>query len=275
MRIVVTGASGFLGAHLVTSLRAAGSDVIGVARRAAPGVELVSDYAAAPGGDVLIHLAQDGDRRRVNEAPTVEIDAALATVEDLAARFGRVVYASSAAVYGDAGSTPSRVGDATIAIDSYTQLKQQSEAVVIGRGGVVARLANLYGPGMSPTTIVGTLLAQSADIGPVRVWDDTPVRDFLWVEDAAAALASMSAGSAAGVFNVGTGIGTSVRELALRMIDVLGQSGRQVVATAAERRHSYLVLDIDETARTLAWRPETSLSEGLVRLVRTGIGDYE
>lgn len=270
MRIVVSGATGFVGSHVVAKLRNAGRDVVAVARTAAPGVEVVTDYRDAPEGDVLIHLAQDSDRRRVNAAPAHELEAAAATVEQLAARFRRVVYASSAAIYDDAGSEPFRIDHPSAAADNYTRLKQGCEQVVLASDGVVARLSNVYGPGMSPSSVLANILAQAHQPGPLRVWNDQPVRDFLWAGDAAAGLIAMTEGGATGVYHLATGVGTSVGELALRTIDMLGQSGREVIATAPERQRSYLVLDIDETVRTWGWRPLTSLSEGLARLVRAG-----
>src|SRR5687767_13907347 len=67
MRVVITGASGFLGRAALAHFRNAGIEAVGVHRQptTAPGEVTVKDYAQAPAGDVLIHLAENGDRTKV------------------------------------------------------------------------------------------------------------------------------------------------------------------------------------------------------------------
>lgn len=272
MKIVVTGASGFLGRALMDCLAQRGLPALGVSRGHFPGILQVERYEDTPGGDVLVHLAEASDRAYAKaNAPRYE-QQALTTLEALQAKgFSRVIYASSAVLYGDQGQSARKVGDPVYETDAYTRLKLASERMVLGRNGVVARLANLYGPGMAEANVLSTILRQIRQEGPVRIFDATPVRDFLWVGDAARGLADMVAGQACGVFNVGSGVGVSIHELAAEVLSAAGQAGRQVESTQPGNRFSRLVVDIAQTEAAFGWRPAVTLVEGIATLVKMNI----
>jgi UDP-glucose 4-epimerase len=182
--------------------------------------------------------------------------------------FSRVVYASSAVLYGDQEQSLRKVGDPVYALDAYTRLKLASENAVLARDGIVARLVNLYGSGMAEGNVLSTILGQIWQDGPVRVLDETPVRDFLWIDDAARALSLMATGEASGVFNVGSGQGVSIRELANLVLDAAGQADRPVESVRTGSRFSRLVVDIAQTKEVLGWYPAVSLVEGISTLVK-------
>jgi nucleoside-diphosphate-sugar epimerase len=269
MRVAITGASGFIGSHLLRAFDDS-ADVVGVSRRATADGRLVrvADYADAPPAEVLVHLAENSSRGDAQHQGDAYERAAVATIERLVAKgFGRIVYVSSAAVYGDVASHAHPVTDEVAASDVYTRAKLACEARVLAAGGTVARVANLFGPGMSRNNVVSTILAQLTTDGPVRVIDDTPVRDFLWIGDAADALRLMTELPRPGVYNVGSGAGTSIRELARVALDCADQPWRDIVAAAKSGRPSCTVVDISATVCDLGWQPRTSLRDGLERLI--------
>lgn len=244
----------------------------GVSRRFQPGFLHVASYEDTPAGDVLVHLAEASDRAYAQaNAPSYE-QQQLAMLETLhGKRFSRVVYASSAVLYGDRGEDTHRTGDLVYEVDAYTRLKRASELSVLAHGGVVARLANLYGPGMAEGNVLSTILKQISQDGPVRVLDTAPVRDFLWIDDAARALALIAIGGATGVFNVGSGRGVSIRELAATVLSSAGQYGRSIESVHASTRFSKLVVDIEQTEDAFGWRPAITLAEGIATLVKMNI----
>ena len=272
MRIVVTGASGFLGKHVAQYLRDSEADVLAVSRRAYDGCLQVQDYTHAPEGDVLIHLAQDSDRSRVNESGEAAAREADMVMHSLLNRkYDRVVYASSATLYGDGNPGLRKPTDPIMEEDEYARLKRQSEIAVMGSGhGVVARLSNLYGVGMSTNNVLWTILRQIPGQGALRVMDDTPVRDFLWVKDAAAAISRMAMGKISGIFNVGSGVGTSIRQLANLCLEEAGETQRPVIAMHRSNRRSSLVLDLRETMVNWDWKPVVTLRDGVKCLLETG-----
>jgi len=271
MSVIVTGASGFLGGFVMRAFAAAGVPATGVARSARPASSMVrvTEYADAPTGNVLVHLAETRDRNAAQSAGHNYVEHVVATLERLIAKgYGRIIYVSSALVYGDESAVPRRSGDPVFARDLYTRAKLDCEARVLEVGGVVARLSNLYGPGMAANNVVSEILDQIPGEGPVRVQDDTPVRDFIWVGNAALALVTMARSDCRGIYNVGTGTGVSIGELAHLALQLAGQPGRAVAAWRPSGAFSCNVLDIAETVERLGWRPRTTLHEGMQTLLQ-------
>ncbi len=268
MRVVVTGAGGFLGRHLCPRLAAAGLEVVALSRRPAPGRQVVKDYREAPPGDVLVHLAQEPDRARFNAGGETAVSESLALLDALLQRpWTGVVFASSAVVYGDRHRHPVGTGAGTWSTDPYSRCKLECETRVLERGGMVARLSNLYGEGMAPGCVVAQVLAQIPGSGPLRVRDAGPVCDFLHVGDAAAALTAMVGQDAGGLFNVGSGTGTSIGELAALALELAGEEERPVQAETTSPVPPCRVLDITATTQALGWRPRTGLRQGLASLL--------
>lgn len=269
MRIVITGASGFLGRTLMRKLALEGVDVVGVSRHRLPGLVQVASYADTPGGDVLVHLAEANDRSWVEANASHYEQTALATLDSLLGKgFDRVVYSSSAVLYGDQSEALRSVEESVHIVDTYTRLKYLSEQIVLSQKGIVARLVNLYGLSMSERNVLSAILKQIPLDGPIRLVDVTPIRDFLWIEDAAEALAIMSQGKVSGTFNVGTGQGTSILELAHIVLNAAGQTGRPLESGPHGAKRSHLVVDIAQTVAEFGWRPTTTLQKGIETLIK-------
>lgn len=267
MQLVVTGASGFLGQAVLRCMDRAGVPCLGVCRQERAGLLRVADYGETPVADMLVHLAEANDRATVNEFGPAYEDQALRTLHALLGKgYRHVIYASSAVVYGDSSATPRKVTDPVRAVDTYTRLKLASERAVLQREGAVARLANLYGPGMAPGNVLSHILKQLGTGPAITMHALEPVRDFLWVDDAADALMSMARTRAAGLFNVGSGTGTSVRQL-VAIAQAAAGSHQNVLGRRPPAEPSSLVLDIAATTAALGWEPRTSLEEGVGQLV--------
>jgi nucleoside-diphosphate-sugar epimerase len=267
MRIVITGASGFLGGALLRKLTATGFDCIGVSRANFPDLYRVATYADTPCGDCLIHCAETNDRSLANAGgEALEAEARNALSALLAKDYRHVVYASSAVLYGDRWITPRKVTDQLSVTDTYTRIKHMSEISVLERGGSVVRLANLYGLGMSATNVISHVLGQLGQNRTITMHSLSPVRDFLWIDDAVSALSILSEQQIAGVFNVGSGQGMSIGEI----VDLVQQAAgtRQSVSELRPlEQPSHLVLDIASTRQRLGWSPQTLPTVGVRELV--------
>ena len=162
------------------------------------------------------------------------------------------------------------------AMDSYTRVKRQSEMAVLKLpAGIVVRPANIYGPGMSKNNVMSAILQQIPGMGELEVMDTNPVRDFIWVEDAAEgivalALSNFKDGNECALFNLGTSVGTSIGSLAELALDIAGQPDRLVHAKYASDRQSSLILDFSDTTSACEWQPKTSLRQGLTYMLQIG-----
>ena len=276
--VVVTGASGFIGRHLTAYLTTQDVFVIALSRRAVASsigfeVQRVSDYSdfQPPSGAVLVHLAEpphiasvdiDGDRHisRMEMQATALLEHA----------YERAIYVSSAAVYGDRKNLPRHPDETSGEVEKvYGQAKLAVEALFLERNGVVARATNIFGRGMSSGTIFSDILSQLDGSDPIAIREMTPVRDYLWVEDAAEALGAMACGTATGIYHLASGRGISCESLAKLILRLDGQPGREVIGRMPPRE-SVLLLDISSTVRDFGWSPQTTLEAGIQMLLNSG-----
>ena len=264
---LVTGGCGFIGSHLAEGLLARGDGVVvldnlssGKRSNIAPGVRLVEGDVADPdavaraiaGCAGVFHLAGVASVAWCNEhwrAGHLTNQTGSVTVFEAAAHAGRipVVYASSAAVYGDAGEGPADESRGGRPLTAYGADKYGSELhgrIAFGVHGVPAvgiRPFNIYGPRQDPSSAYSGVISIFNDrLGrglPVTIFGDgAQTRDFVFVTDvvrfllAAMERAPVVAGQ---VFNVCTGRATTLIELVATLAGVLGR--RPEITHAAPR----------------------------------------
>ena len=248
-RYLVTGGAGFIGSHLVDALLATGSQVLvlddfstGKQENLPPSVQVLEGNVAEPatvhaamaGMDGCFHLAAIASVARGNEdwpgTHRVNVGGTVAVLDAARAEGGLpVVYASSAAVYGDTGERVAHEGLRPAPRTAYGADKLGSEqhaavgALVHGVPSVGLRFFNVYGPRQDPASpysgVISIFARRAAEGRGVTVHGDgQQTRDFVFVADVVAHLqAAMHRAAAhhgAGVFNVCTGQATSILELA-------------------------------------------------------------
>jgi UDP-glucose 4-epimerase len=286
----VTGGAGFIGSHVVDALLARGDDVLvvdnlstGKRTNLPDGTVLAEVDVRDPledqfeGADVCFHLAAQADVRESVERPDYDAQVnVLGTIRVLEAalRHGtQVVFTSTGgAIYGECDA-PAPESSPRLPISPYGVSKLAGEEYLAaynrlhGTGHVTLRYGNVYGPRQDPhgeAGVVAIFLGRLSEGERPRIFGDgRQTRDYVYVGDVARA--TLSAVGHTGVFNVGTGIETSVLELYELCRRV---AGSEVEAEAADARLGELqrsVLDISLAARGLGWRPEVSLEDGLRR----------
>ena len=303
-RFLVTGGAGFIGSHLATALLKQGHTVrvlddlsTGDRDNLPPQVELIYGDVANPraveqafeGIDACFHLAAIASVVRCNRewirTHQVNLTGTI-NVFDQARRLRRqreipVVYASTAAVYGDCAVVPIGEQNPIAPLSAYAADKAACELHARVAGGVHRiptvglRFFNLYGPGQdprSPYSGVITLFAKRlACAEPVDIFGDgKQVRDFIYVGDAVSALdrALPAASTSAPVFNICTGKGTTVRTLAETMA---GLYGTDLVACYKPARCGDVRVSIGDPSRAteqLGFAAETTLTEGLAATLK-------
>ncbi len=158
----------------------------------------------------------------------------------------------------------------------YGQLKAEAEGIAQATGmrSVTLRLANVYGPRQRTDLeggVIAIFLGRWRAGQPLTIYGDgTAERDYLHVADVADAVLAALDAAVTGVYNIGTGVATSVNELVDLFTQILGPPAGvdRVAPRPAEIQRS--CLDVSKAARDGLWRPRIALREGLERTIRAG-----
>jgi UDP-glucose 4-epimerase len=245
--------------------------------------------------DALVHLAAQMDVRKSVADPvfdaSVNIVGTLNLLEALRAAPHRAtcrfVFASTGGVlYGDLSAPPNRETTAKDPDSPYAIAKLSAEyylsylARVHGMDTVALRFGNVYGPRQDPhgeAGVVAIFCGRILEGRPLTIFGDgLQTRDYVYVGDVAAAtfIAATHALPAASRvdtrgFNIGTGVGTPVIDLATNLLRIAGANVpvEYAPARAGEPQHSFL--DVSKAAEVLGWRPGTQLATGLAETFRS------
>jgi UDP-glucose 4-epimerase len=290
---LVTGGAGFIGGHLARALLASGRrvtvlDNLSVGRR-----EVVPDAArfvhgdirdaravaeALTGVDCIFHLAAQVTIRGSFDRFYEDLDTnvmgtarLLGAADPAAIRW--FVLASSMAVYADA-SSPAPVSEShpTAPLSPYGIGKLAAEGVarqILDARGIpftAVRYFNTFGPGQTYTPYVGVITIFVTRLlrgeAPVIFGDGEQQRDFVHVDDIAAG--TMAApGRAPGTYNLGTGRGTSLNELAGMLVQRISPATTVGHAPAQPGELRFSVADISAARRALGFAPSRSLQADL------------
>jgi len=290
-KAVVVGGCRFIGLEAALLLQDAGYDVVVVDDRGCEGVELevvAGPGEAGPGLEALVQaklIVNAYELDGVNEArlrPDRAYEAntllpwrlARAAVEG---RADRLIHFSTAAVYGDPLVLPVHEAHPTMPKSTYGGSRLAGEAAVVGhlreRGvdHVILRVFNAYGPGQwnrGNPGVVHEFLARAVEGLPLRIeGDGLQVRDFIHLRDILEAFRK-SLDSPAGIFNLGTGRGTSILDLADHIARLLGKKLEVVWAPPRPGDIRESVSNTRLSEEVLGWRAATSLEWGLEDLAR-------
>ena len=264
--IVLTGASGFIGKHLQEILEKEETlDVIPTSRSKKSDYFYVQDYSKIPQGDILIHLAGNN---LISESAKQGDDEFLNNLREVKKmNFSRIILISSAVVYGDNFETPRKESDPVFVNSEYSRIKLEAEKLILtNANNLVIRLSNVYGPGMSPSNVVSHIFSQLASDGPIEIVNSHPKRDFVWVGDIADAIYKLALAPTyknSNIYNLGTGVATSIGELAKKILLLSNQPEREVVSRMKVERGSSMSLDISNISSHFGWTPKVSLDDGL------------
>lgn len=302
-RVLVTGASGFLGSHLTRRLTDEGADVHILVRKSggrrlddlAPSVREhvadVTDITAVSAAvqrahpEVVFHLAAETRARgRAGDWTAARVSMKsnlLGTMNVLhaaleAGALQRFVRAGSLEEYGN-GPTPYDEGQREQPVSPYSasqvaavhycqMLQSQTQAAI-----VTLRPTLVYGPSQSTDFFVPGVIAACLVGEDFEMSSGHQRRDLLYVDDAVDAFVRAAAtdGLHGAVVNLGSGEAFTLRAVAERIARLVGGSARILVGRRPDRpgEIAQLLGATERAGQLLAWRSETSLSEGLARTV--------
>jgi UDP-glucose 4-epimerase len=292
LRAVVTGGAGFIGSNLVDALLARGDEVVvvddlssGKRENVAEGARFVevsildpalADLVAEERPEVCFHLAAQADVptsvRRPDFDAEVNVVGTIRVLQAAGADTSVVFSSTGGAIYGEY-DRPAREDDVRNPLSPYGVAKLAAEEYLAAwnrlhgtRHGTL-RFGNVFGPrqeaGLEGGVVAIFLNAMAAGEETTIYGDGGQTRDFVHVDDVVAAL--LLAVGRGGVFNVGSGVETTVLALHERCRVVTGDDRPPQQAPPREGDLRRSVLDVSLAERELGWRAEVSLDDGLRR----------
>jgi UDP-glucose 4-epimerase len=301
MKVVVTGAAGFIGSHLTEVLLAAGNDVVGIdcftdyyersrkernlepsrghARFSFEELDLVDAdlRPALDGAGIVYHLAgQPGVRpswgSQFDQYVRDNIVATQRLLECLkGSPIKRLVFAGSSSVYGDAEMFPTKESALPRPVSPYGVTKLAAEHLThlytrnFDIPAVSVRYFTVYGPRQRPDMAFARFMQALSDGQEIEVYGDgEQTREFTYVSDAVAGTIKAAGADVIGqVFNLGGGSRVTINQVLATLEEISGMKVRRQNLPAAPGDPRHTGASINLARERLGWEPRVSLRDGL------------
>ncbi len=277
LRVVVTGASGFLGRALVQRLEVLGCRVTGLGR--STGFRLLEDALPLEGVDQVFHLAAETGVPDSWEDPVrfhlVNAHGTVRVLDQCRRARCSLTYVG-AYIYGAPEELPISESHPIDPNNPYAFSKWMGEQACAWYASVyrmnvsAIRLFNVYGPGQSNRFLIPRIVEQALESGEadIELMDLAPRRDYLYVDDAVEALLHAVPSEDFRIYNVGHGVSHSVSEVVDVVLRQTGTLKRvRVVGQPRPNEIPDVVADTTLLRRNSGWEPRISLAEGIQRVI--------
>jgi nucleoside-diphosphate-sugar epimerase len=291
-RVLLTGASGFIGRAVIEPLRQTGFAVHAVARRP---LDIIQTNLTWHVIDLLDQEAMKSLVRRIMPSHLLHLawyaapdkywaarenldwlSASLALLQVFAESGGaRVVMAGSCAEYGPTSDVCYENSTPLIQHTLYGTCKHATQTVLaaysgqFGLSSAWGRVFLPYGPNEHPVRLVSSVVCALLEGQPALCTSGEQVRDFIYIDDVANAFVVLLRSNVEGAVNIASGSGVAVKEVAMQLGDLLGR--RDLVKLGArptaQNEPSFVVADLRRLTNEVGWRPTISLDEGLARTI--------
>ena len=276
--ILVTGHTGFLGSAVARRFDETGRWWIGASRHTGVDLEESSSLDSFEAGQCVVHLAGRAAILESWQCPAAfhrtNILCALTALEYARRCQVGLIYVSSY-MYGQPLTEPISEDHRLDMCNPYAWSKREGEVLaesyarMFGIPVVLLRLFNVFGPNQPEHQLVPYVIQQALTGDTIFVADLVPRRDWLWAGDFATAVEAVVDRFPCGfsVYNLGTGVATSVLDVINTVLSYLGP--RKIVCRNEVRQNEIpqAISDNRRFVQTFGWQPSTSVSEGIRRLI--------
>jgi len=300
MKVLVTGGAGFIGSHVADAYVAEGYEVVvvdnlstGRRENLNPAASLyqvdirdekaLAEVFEKEKPDYVSHQAARAQVRESMDHPVLYAEVNIIgslNILQLCRQYKvkKIVYASTGgAVYGEPEYLPADEGHPVNPLDPYGASKHHVEHYLYlykvnwGLSYTILRYPNVYGPRQDPygeAGVVAIFTGQMLSGGqPIINGAGEQERDFVYVGDIAQAnLLAIGRGDGE-IFNIGTGVGTSINTVFRLLKEATGYSGEEIHASAKAGEVFKIYLDARKARNELGWTERVTLEEGLSRTV--------
>lgn len=312
-KILITGITGFIGSHLAKKLKENGYQVSGITKVSSSrnnlelepflsGIKIttcdVSDYYSTHNiihdadPDVIVHLAASSSIKDSFEKPFLDVNTNILGTMNIAHSImelpnfkeKRLLYASAAAIYGNQDELPIKETATPRPLNPYSINKAMSETYlntlsrIYGLKVVSMRPTNTYGRKLDPSFYIEYLITNMLKGNKIYLGSPDTIRDYMYVDDHVNAYIKAIEHSEVNneAFNVGLGIGTTNKEVAYKIADLLDFDKSNIVLGQYPPNYPFRPYDADQPAMKLdnskikamlGWSSKTDLYTGLKKTV--------
>jgi len=291
-KVLVTGATGFIGSHLVKRLIKEGCrvKVLALPEECRKLTHLKGKITCLKGDicgplekiikntDIVFHLAGLTDvlscsrypekAFRINAFGTFNL---LKSIDP--AKLEKFIHLSTAAVYGVPQYLPIDEKHPTFAANPYSASKLAAECFVIAYGATyglnysVIRLFNVYGPGQDGNFFMPTMVKQIISKDSIRLENNDTTRDFIYIDDVIDGIIKVAKQGKKAVYNLGSGRETRIAEVINEVKNILDKKIEVKVLDINRSNIPRNRADIGRIKKEVKWSPQTPLRKGLERTV--------
>ena len=271
--VLVTGADGFLGHHILRDLTGHGFDVL-PKRRTDGDVTRSTTWDKFPASDFLVHLAGLTFVPASWENPTDFVQSNSVSTShalDFCRKNKTKMIFLSTYLYSSKLSTPIKETDEIDPANPYALSKFLGEqlcsfyAKQFGVEVIILRPFNVFGSRQNSRFLIPSIISQATKSDEISVLDIRPARDYVFIEDLLDAVhKSITSDLRFGIINVGTGVASTVEQLIFSLADVIGRE--LTIKSSNQERFGEInstQADISQAKLLLGWQPKWSLSQGL------------
>ena len=288
MRALVTGSKGFIGTHLVSSLKEHDITVEEIDIKI--GIDLTNweqlhDFIKNTSKiDVIFHLGAivfvPFSLKNPRITYTTNIVGTLNLLEVARLYDVKKVIFASTYIYGQPQYLPIDENHPIQAISPYNRSKILGEELCkgyhhdYGVNCIILRPFNIYGTGQNKDFLIPSIIAQLPS-KKITLENPKPKRDYVYIDDVISAYLKAASYNGKGVetFNIGSGVSYSVEEIVNKIITLAQKKDTMVSYTHKTRENEIMeiVADIQKAKEKLNWVPKTDLDSGLLTMLKENI----